>query len=112
MKDAYHCSLLSNVKHEFHQSISKFDFSMPTMPVYRNVDAKLYTKANIISGLTDHFDHTVLFYKSICNAIDSFGSDSSTITFYDIGSNGYLAKCVADIEDERNEKYDIVKFDS
>lgn len=112
MTEAYHCSALTEAKREFLDAIGAFDFKQPSIAVYRNVDGQVYSRENIASGLTDHFDHTVLFYDSICNALNMVGSDNRNTTIFDIGSNGYLSKCVADIEAERNEKYEVIKFDS
>lgn len=112
MQDAYHCKSLSRVKLQFKEILSEFDFQEPSLPVYRNVDGMLYSKENIVQGLTDHFDHPVLFCESILNELHNFSSDNSSTTFFDIGSKGYLTKCVDDIEAVLKMSFNKRQFDS
>lgn len=106
MRDAYHCRILTPAKHRFEAELSKFTFEEPKHPIFRNVDGKLYTRETIRQGLVDHFDHPVLFQKSIENAFGWVARQRGTspleaqpdVTLVDIGSQGFLTKAVEDIQ--------------
>ncbi len=112
MNDAYHCRILSKAKLEFRERIAGFAFQEPELPVYRNCDAQRYSKASIPQGLCDHFDHTVLFHQSVLNAIAANQQSGLLTRFVDVGSNGFLTKCIEDIEAELQTKFDKMSIDS
>lgn len=98
MDGAYHCRVLTECKELFRNELSQFKFKKPRFPVYRNVDARLYDAANLTSGMLDHFDTTVHFDQSVRNALNDMDLSNSTIEVFDLGSGGFLTKCLEDIE--------------
>ena len=112
MTDAYHCRTLSQAKLRFREHIAELPFAEPRLPVYRNCDARLYSKQNIVEGLCDHFDHTVLFHQSVLNAVAADRALGLQTCFLDVGSNGFLSKCVEDIEAELLTTFDKQRIDS
>ena len=63
---AFHSAILIKMKEEFRKRLSRLSFSAPEKKVIRNFDVKIYEgKEDIIEGLTEQINHTVLFQKTI-----------------------------------------------
>lgn len=112
MSDAYHCRILSQAKRDFRDRIAGFAFREPRYPLYRNCDARPYSRQTIVEGLCDHFDHTVLFHASVVGAVEANQSRGLQTRFVDVGSNSFLSKCVQDLEAELHTKFDKQSIDS
>lgn len=111
MADAYHCRILAHAKHRFAEALRECPFVAPEITVLRNVDSQPYTRDNIVQGLLDHFDHTVLFADSVRNAIaDLEAEEGEGVTVVDVGSKGFLTKCVEDIEQATPPRVPLVKM--
>lgn len=121
MPGAYHCRLLTPLKPIFEEEmrVRGFKFRTPKFRILRNCDTLPFTEANIVDGLVRSFDHTVLFYQSLKEAVKSIEQASSrseisehVMHFCDLGSKRFLSKCVIDLEAETGQSYKKESFDS
>ncbi len=63
---AFHSSFLTGMKEEFKKVLQQLNISKPQKKVIRNYDTKIYSnREDIIEGLTEQIDHTVLFQKTV-----------------------------------------------
>ena len=97
----FHTSYLSGAKNEFSRFLKNIEINNPQYAVISNVDANAYTDPEQIrSNLVSHFDTAVLVEKSLVFSLDRWGlrspsnRGSDQIEVIDIGSSGFMSKCV------------------
>lgn len=74
---AFHSPLMQQAKEELSEAIEKTTFSVPSCPVYQNVDGKPHTnpdeiKANLIAQLTSSVRWTATVKNMIADGADEF----------------------------------------
>jgi len=63
---AFHSSFLTGMKEQFRETLRQLNIYAPQKKVIRNYDANIYqNKDDIIEGLVEQIDHTVLFQKTV-----------------------------------------------
>lgn len=111
----FHTSYLSGVKNDFREYLKDTEINKPEYAIVSNVDAKLMLNPEKIkSNLVSHFDSTVLVEKSFYSCLEYWGvnsqsTESSEIEVVDVGSSGFMSKCVKEslIDEKRVEELSI-----
>lgn len=90
---AFHSSFMNNAQQEFSEFLKGFQFNAPAITVIANLDAKPYTRDNIVSNLTQQINNPVLWTQSIAYLL-SHGETE----FVEIGPGKVLTGLVSKIQ--------------